>query len=320
MEKARICVIIPYYGKWPVYLDLWLASCKTNPIVDFYLISDLQLNFQIPENVKLVGITLDELLHRLDTRVGILRKTIEPRKICDLKPAYGLMFDELTKGYDFWGYGDIDLVFGNLNRYLKPSILEEFDIITFREEWIHGPFTIFRNNHVTKNLFRLSRDHKMVFSSDRIYCFDECGKKHGILRTGIDPLEVKVPNAPNDVHCMTQVIRKEELDGKLKVYRRYYAKESLPYGEIIWWENGKILGAGFAEYAFYHFVWDKKQKEFAFPRWKTVPQKYFVTSTGFYKFGNRLWRITHYYRKLSAPIKRLAQRAEDSFRYRLGLT
>lgn len=318
-KTANICLLIPYYGAWPVYLNLFVESCRSNKQIDVHLISDLQVDIDLPTNVKLMNIPMKELLQRLEKATGIHRQNISPRKICDLKPAYGLMFDDLTLGYDFWAYGDIDLVFGDLDRYLKPSILAEYDILTFREEWIHGPFTIFRNNDRTKNLFRLSRDYEKVFSDDMIYCFDECGKKHGILRTGIDPLEIEVPHRPNDVHCMTQVIRKEELEGNLKVYRRYYAKESLPFDEIIWWEDGKIKGAGFAEYIFYHFVWDKKQKEFAFPKWRSVPKKYFITTTGFYRPGNRLWLFTHYWRKMLAPIKRMIQRGKDSLRYRLGL-
>lgn len=319
MKKARICLLIPYYGAWPVYLPLFIESCRRNTILDVYLISDLNIQTLLPPNVKLVKLPISDLLERMKERIGITIKQIAPRKICDLKPAYGLLFSELTEGYNFWGYGDIDLIFGDLNRYLKDDILSEYDILTFREEWIHGPFTIFKNNDTTKNLFRHSRDYEAVFSSDTIFCFDECGKKHGILRTGIDPLEISVPFAPNDVHCMTQVIRAEELAANLKVYRRYYAKESLPFDEIILWEDGKIKGAGFAEYIFYHFVWDKKQEQFTFPVWKEIPKKYFITTTGFYKLGNRMWRLTHYYRKLAGRIKKVQRKVSDSLKYRLKI-
>ncbi|MGB0368573.1 MAG: hypothetical protein ACPGD8_04160, partial [Flavobacteriales bacterium] len=107
--------------------------------------------------------------------------------------------------------------------------------------------------------------------------------------------------------------------GKLKIYRRYYAKESLPFDEIIWWNNGKIEGAGFAEYIFYHFVWDKFQKQFVFPNWKTIPDRYFITTTGFYLPGNRLWKLVHWYRKyLLGPSLNLKQRILDSYNYRIG--
>jgi hypothetical protein len=320
MKKAAICILIPYYGKWPSYFKLFVESCRPNPIVDVYLISDLKVNFELPTNVKLINVPLADFITRLNQVAGTKRTDIHPTKLSDIKPAYGLMFNELTEGYEFWGYGDIDMVYGDLSRYLKPDVIASKDLLTFREEWIHGPLTILRNNEQTKNLFRLSTDHIKVFSSERNFCFDECGRKHGILRTGTDPLDVKVPHAEHDVHCMTQVVRAEELAGRLKVYRRYYAKESLPFDEIIWWEDGKIKGAGFAEYIFYHFVWDKKQKEFVFPNWDKIPSRYFITTTGFYKPGNRFWRLTHFKRKISAVFQNLFARASLSIRYRLKLS
>lgn len=37
-----------------------------------------------------------------------------PYKLCDFKPAYGFLFPEIIKRYDFWGHGDIDVVYGNI--------------------------------------------------------------------------------------------------------------------------------------------------------------------------------------------------------------
>jgi len=320
MTKARICIIIPYYGKWPVYLPLFIDSCRSNPIIDVFLISDLSLDHVLlPDNVKLVKFELKAVLARLAGVAEIEQVDMSPSKLSDLKPVYGLMFPELIEAYDFWGYGDVDMIFGDLSRYLKPDLLERYDILTFREEWIHGPFTILRNNDYTKNLFKLSSDYKKVFSSNINYCFDECGKKHGILRTGVDSLDIQVPHAPNDVHCMTQVIRSEELAGNVNIYRRTYSKESLPFNEIIWYENGKILGAGHAEYIFYHFVWEKTLHQFIYPRWKIIPDRYFITTTGFYMHNNRLWRLTHYYRKFYGLVRKVSIRMRDSFKYRLKL-
>ena len=42
-----------------------------------------------------------------------------PYKLCDLKPAYGYIFNNLLKDFDYWGYSDLDLLFGNLDELLK---------------------------------------------------------------------------------------------------------------------------------------------------------------------------------------------------------
>ena len=37
-----------------------------------------------------------------------------PYKLCDFKPAYGFIFGEYLKEYDYWGHCDIDIVWGDL--------------------------------------------------------------------------------------------------------------------------------------------------------------------------------------------------------------
>ena len=33
--QAKIAMIVPYFGKWPEWMDLYLYSCSKNPQVDF---------------------------------------------------------------------------------------------------------------------------------------------------------------------------------------------------------------------------------------------------------------------------------------------
>ena len=50
-----------------------------------------------------------------------------PYKLCDYKPAYGEIFAPELSGYDFWGYGDMDLVFGDLRAYFTEDKLRKYD-------------------------------------------------------------------------------------------------------------------------------------------------------------------------------------------------
>lgn len=67
-------------------------------------------------------------------------------KLCDLKPFYGFIHQDLLKKYDFWGYGDNDLVYGNLDVLINGRMLDTYDVITTMSERIAGHFAIFRNN------------------------------------------------------------------------------------------------------------------------------------------------------------------------------
>ena len=36
-------------------------------------------------------------------------------KLCGCKPFYGVIHKEELRGYDYWGFGDIDLIYGDLS-------------------------------------------------------------------------------------------------------------------------------------------------------------------------------------------------------------
>jgi hypothetical protein len=321
MTQAKICIVIAYYGKWPVYLPVFLKGCEDNKaIIDVILITDIDdPNVSFPSNVKTVNYSLDQIAKRVETSFSIKTSNFRPYKMCDLKPAYGHLFPELIEGYDFWGFGDIDLIYGNLRRYFTDRILTKYEIMTFRDEWISGALTVLKNTEKINTLFMRSKDYLSIFSSPINHAFDECGKKHGILRTGVHPLDIDPDYSKNDVNCFTQVVSKAMEDGDIRVFQREYVKESLPFNEILWHIDGRLMTAGSGEVALFHAVWEKRFNRFVVPQWKTVPKNLFITSTGFYAFPNRLWKLTHYYRLVVGSLLDFSVRVKASLKYRLGL-
>lgn len=73
-------------------------------------------------------------------------------KLCDLKPFYGYIHQDILKDYDFWGYGDNDLVYGDLDMLINDEMLDTYDVITTMSERIAGHFAIFRNNEKYRHL------------------------------------------------------------------------------------------------------------------------------------------------------------------------
>src|ERR1700732_3083708 len=103
MDK-NIALLTCYFGKLPWYFDYFVHSCKYNPSVDFYIITDdLTYRKPLPNNVKLVHKTLEDISIMATGKLGFDINITYGYKLCDFKPAYGLIFSELLKGYDFWG-------------------------------------------------------------------------------------------------------------------------------------------------------------------------------------------------------------------------
>ena len=100
MNKKAV-LIIPYFGKKPNYFNLWLKSAEKNPDYTFFIYSDLDLNVSKNSNVKVKNISFCELQKRIKNLFGEDIKIKNPYKLCDYRPAYGLIFKDDIVDFDF---------------------------------------------------------------------------------------------------------------------------------------------------------------------------------------------------------------------------
>jgi hypothetical protein len=100
-----------------------------------------------------------------------------PRKVCDFKPAYGHLFEEYLQRWDYWGYTDLDVVYGDIRRFLSNARLHEYEVLTARKEYLVGHFTLFRNTGPMRMLYQQSADFRATAQSPQVRSFDECGKQ-----------------------------------------------------------------------------------------------------------------------------------------------
>jgi hypothetical protein len=316
----KICIVIAYHDKWSVYLPVFLKDYENNnAIIDVILTTDMDDPIvSFPSNIKSVKYSLVQVSERVEIISSIKKSNFRPYKMRNLKPAYGHLFLKLIEGYDFWGSSDIDLIYGNLGRYFTDRILAKYEIVTLRDEWVSVALTLLEKNEKINTLFRRSKDYLSIFSSLNNHIFDECGTKHEIVRTRIHPLDIESDYSKNDVNCLTQVVSKAMRNGDISVFQREYVKESLPLNEILWHIDGRLMTAGSGEVALFHAVWEKRFNRFIVPQWKTVLKNLFITSTGFYSFPNRLWKLTHYYRLQVGSLLDFSVRVKAS-KYRLNL-
>lgn len=189
--KNKVCYIFPYYGKFPNYFDLWLESVRHNAhIADFYIITDSDFPFStIPSNVFLVNISLNEIKERLDKVTGVNCCLKSPYKLCDYRPAYGAVFNDIVRGYDFWGWCDPDIIWGDLSLFINDDTMSKFDVIGGR-----GPCTLQRNTPYFVNLFKKKNRTINAFTFDEArstnlnLIYDEWGyarlrKEEGVKET-----------------------------------------------------------------------------------------------------------------------------------------
>ena len=169
----RVAIIIPYFGTFPVWFELYLYSCSKNPQVDFIFFTDCELPERIYENTIFHKTDFESYCKRVSDCLSIKFKPKDPYKLCDLKPFYGIIHQKELESYDFWGFGDVDLIYGDLNIIVNHKNLHQYDFITTHGGRIGGHFTIMKkDSHYTTNVLRIY-NWKTKLTSYNIYMMDE---------------------------------------------------------------------------------------------------------------------------------------------------
>lgn len=171
-KKYNLCLIIPYFGKLPNYFQLWLNSCKYNKTVDFLLYTDDSTEYNYPKNVKVKYMKFDDFKEKIQKNFDFQISLKNAYKLCDYKVAYGEILKDELKKYEFWGHCDLDLIWGDIRKFITDEILDKYDKILTR-----GHFTLYRNTEKVncryKNKTQGVDFYKKVYTSNDIYIFDE---------------------------------------------------------------------------------------------------------------------------------------------------
>lgn len=233
-------IIICYYGNPPDWMDLWILSCKKNPLFDFMLVSDgLFENYDCPSNVKRLQMSMEELRQRFSNVLGFEVALSCPYKLCDYRPVYGLAFQKELEDYDFWGHCDIDLIWGNLSKFIDDQLLDKY-----RRIGKYGHLTLYKNTDDINKLFMkqgAAFSYDIVFKDDAHYGFDEM--------TGINRIYNKL-NIP--YYTELPIVDANRRLTRVSVYPK--TKD-----EVYFWYKGGIyrIHTGeknkISEYAYLHF-------------------------------------------------------------------
>ena len=184
----KIVFICPYFGSFPNYFNLTLKSIEYNKTIDWLIITDIKEKYDYPDNVKVINMSFTELRKKVQSCFDFKIYLGKPYKLCDYKCAYGLIFEEYIKNYDFWGHCDFDCIYGDLRKFLPENILEKNERI-----YCLGHMSLYKNNDKINNIFKNKLDeetnYKNIFTKERSFSFDEMG----IIRI-MDKEKIKIYN------------------------------------------------------------------------------------------------------------------------------
>ena len=273
----RIALVTCYIGSLPDYFQYFLDSALLNPDIDFYIFNSHCSKSETSSNVKVIPLTLEEFNNLASQKLELNINLTDGYKLCDLKPAYGVVFEDYLKCYDFWGHCDIDVIWGRISHFLTEEILRGFDVIGTKQTNLVGHFALYKNSGITKDLFRQTDDYKKVFvdKDNYYYGYDETCRRWGEYY----PLE-ELRNSSQMV-SISDIAMDLKAKQKLKVYmhnlmREYPDPFSFTYRDGIFTD---LLNDS-EEFMYFHLVHLKSNWKFFIPQMTRLPSEFMVVSGG----------------------------------------
>jgi hypothetical protein len=243
----KCCFILPFFGKLPIYFQLFLDTFSFNKSFNLLVFTDDTKSFRIPNNVKIIVEPFSDLVNLFKSKLGNKICLSTPYKLCDYKPSYGLVFSKYLFDYKYWGYCDCDILFGSLSK-LEFIISKQPDKI-----FASGHMTLYKNSKEINSLFLKQINGSCLFSnvsrSNQIFGFDEDFFQENIHSIFLD-MNKSTINDDFSFNCDTRFYNFK---------RRFYSSDirqwkDEPYFCTIFWHDGHL----------YSFDSKKNQREFLY--------------------------------------------------------
>ncbi len=302
MGENKVCLVVPYYGEFPWWLVFFLESVKLNPAYSWLLVSDKKPETELSPNVSFLKLSIEEFQDLISETLGVSPQLDFPYKICDFKPAFGKIFKKQLTGFSYWGYCDLDLVFGNIGHLLDDILNKGYDVISPDKDFFPGHFCLFRNRDFVNNLYKSIDGYKAVLSSEKVFLIDEFIHRQGILpakKEITQAVDAKIrrhkrlsrvkankvlrlllpvyrilkrvkPGSNTKTIDFNSVLRTAERNNELNVYRcsmydsdvRFFCDEV--NSAVVRWRDGRLFYDG--ELLYFHFQLSKKNNMFRIER------------------------------------------------------
>ena len=256
-----ILLIVDYFAeRWPEWFPLFLESCARNPSIEWIIHTDCPESCAPPRNVSISKMTWSQYQAHVSHKLGIALQTDRRYKICDLRPAYGVIWEDEIARYDFFGWSDIDLVYGDLRHFLTDAVLAH-NVVSTHTWCFSGHLCLLRNRAWVRNAFRKLPDWRRAMESRENLRYDEDHFFRVFVR----------PNRYTPAWLKPLVWLADRLDPFRAKYRNVYLTEQYTtplvpglwaesattrHADVWYWKDGRVTNDqnGDRQFMYLHFM------------------------------------------------------------------
>ena len=243
-DNKRVALVLPWAGKLPWYWTAWRKSAAGR-CFDVVVVQRT-----VEEFSRLVQ---EKLLDASGRGGASPFRLPGGYKLCDLKPMYGVLFEEELRGYDYWAFGDCDLMYGRqIDAWIGKAVAGGYDVATVQRDFVAGPFTLVRNCETCNRLFEKAADWREILLRPKTMGFDELGEDWFRKRVfGRQPLE----RLRAEQSSFSSVCWRERDAGRLRLLsEEVICEAALKRGERAECRPDGALTVGGREVPLYHFI------------------------------------------------------------------
>jgi hypothetical protein len=218
-------------------MNFFVESCKWNPDVRWRFYTDCGEPENTASNVDYVPISFDKYKALARARLGIAFDPPDPYKLCDLRPTLGFIHNQDIAGHPFFGYGDLDVIYGNVSSFYGQERLADFDIVSTHPERFSGHFAVLRNTPAICSAFERISNYRTLLETPHCVGMDE-GQFTQIFKTSTTERSMFV-----------------ERHGTVLSPRRWH-DGTMNYPQRWFWRHGHLTNErdGDREFLYLHFM------------------------------------------------------------------
>lgn len=234
--RRKAAILVPYFGEWPAWIDFFIESCRPNRLFEWIFIGDSPSPANRARNVRHVTISFEAYKAQLSEAFGHDVSKAEPYKLCDFRPGLMHVHRDLLAAYDFVGFGDLDVIYGNLGLFYDEETLASYDLISSHRDRVSGHLVLMRNSEEMINLFQRAPGWKEALRNDAHTGFDERGL-YNVLRS-------------------RRLFSRKNADRPRGLFRESYSTPAATHTMRWFWKNGRLTNEYYPhhEFAYLHFM------------------------------------------------------------------
>ncbi len=129
----KIAMFAPYFskpgGKFPNYFEYWQKSAGANSDIDFYIPTNIDTSrCRKYDNIHYLPMTDQDFWDKIQSVLDF-PISHDYYKTGEYRILFGIIFKDIIREYDYWGYTELDMIYGDILKFVLPYLENGAEVI-----------------------------------------------------------------------------------------------------------------------------------------------------------------------------------------------